>query len=151
MFKRLLLGLPFLLFACAENTGSLQGQAFSSGVTAADMTSDQVSTSLNLGGFNGLAIQANLTDANSSVTSVDVTCEVSPDGTTFGWVTAKNLDGTTGISTSQVFTDRLPLTGTSAAQSVWLIAAQYVRCTFHANGAPAAIDVLTAYFRAVQL
>lgn len=134
-----------LVQADAGGPGPLEYSNPTSGIAATSLTSDAVSGIISTGGFDSLQVAVSLTDADTSITSVDVSCETSKDGTNrFGWITAKNLDGATGISTSKKYVDRLPNTGSTNYVSTWAVNANFMRCTFHANGSVTAlIDIAT--------
>ena len=142
---------PSLAFAeVLEGPGPVSYKDYDSGIAAEALSSDRVTDHVNVGGYSVLSVTVLLTDANTSMTGVEVSCEVSKTGVTgtWSWITAKNI-GADGVSVSKKYVDRLPHAGTTNYTARIGVMEQYARCTIHGVGTVTAVDdVATVHLRA---
>lgn len=129
--------------------GPLYCNDVASGISGLALSSDRTTSAIAVGGYSWFSVDVLLTDANDSVTAVDVSCEQSKDGTNWSWVTVKVVDPSTGRSASKVFVDGLPMSSTvKKGQSNWKVRGQWMRCTLHGVGTVTPVsDVVTALIR----
>jgi hypothetical protein len=105
---------------------------------ASDTDADNRTVTQNVDGFSRLIVRLKLTDANSSVSALVVTCTGSiDDGSTYGSVTSRSISAGTG--TVSVYTDEIAPSGTATYTLVYDVwGFDKYRCVYAATGATSA-------------
>lgn len=147
--------LAVLFFSSTANTQTVYTNRSSvmNMIAGLDLTADRSTNWRYTGTQATFCLYISLTDANSSVTSVDMTCEASNSSATVigaGFIlpvyTSTSAAGVTSSMTSTLRQTSTAGGAPGTSKWTWCVNAapdMYVNCTFHGNGAPAAADVIT--------